>query len=69
MELEKLSDAEIRMAAIDAAATVASPADDIGNLLVHAEWIASYIATGRLPEIELERSIVARRDGRDLDAA
>jgi hypothetical protein len=53
------NDVEIRMGAVEAAAAVATPSDDIGNLLVHADWIASYIKTGRLPEIESEHSVIA----------
>lgn len=59
-------EAEIRMRAIEAAAAVAAPHDDIGNLLVHADWIASYIETGRMPEVESTESSIA---GRVMEAA
>jgi hypothetical protein len=58
--MQALQRTEIRMRAIEAAANVASPSDDIGNLLVHAEWIASYVVTGQMPEIETEQSVVTR---------
>jgi hypothetical protein len=51
-----LSPTEIRLRAVESAARVAGPTDDIGNLLIHADWIASYVGTGRLPEVE---SVVA----------
>ena len=48
-----LNESEIRMRSGESAARVAAPADDIGNLLVHADWIAAYVGTGRLPQVEL----------------
>jgi hypothetical protein len=46
--MQALSGTEIRLRAIESAAKVAGPRDDIGNLLIHAQWIASYIGTGKL---------------------
>lgn len=59
MELPK--ETEIRMRAIEAAAAVALPSDDIGNLLVHADWIASYVETGKMPQIDSTESSIAGR--------
>lgn len=41
----------VRLEAVKAAAKVASPSDGIGNLLIHARWLAGYISTGEPPEI------------------
>jgi hypothetical protein len=43
---------------METAAMVAAPNDDIGNLLVDADWIESYVKTGRLPEVESEQSAI-----------
>lgn len=62
MQTKTLPEREIRMRAIEAAASIAGRTDDIGNLLAHAEWISSYVATGQMPEIESESSVVTRRE-------
>lgn len=56
----------IGMRAVEKAAIATSPNDEIGNLLVHADWIESYVKTSRLPGIQLEQSAVA---GRIVEAA
>jgi hypothetical protein len=44
---------EVRIEALRAAAKVATPTDDIGNLLIHAGWACQFLETGRPPEVEL----------------
>jgi hypothetical protein len=61
MQTEKLRETEIRMRSIEAAASVSAPSDDIGNLLIHSDWITSYVITGIMPEIKSNESAVARR--------
>ena len=61
MQTDNLREPEIRMRAIEAAASVASPSDDIGNLLIHADWISSYVISGSLPEIESHESAIPER--------
>jgi hypothetical protein len=41
----------VRLEAVKSAAKVSSPSGSIGNLLIHADWLASYILTGKPPEI------------------
>jgi hypothetical protein len=48
---------DIRIEALRAAVSVVSPTDDIGNLLIHAEWLCQFLETGRGPAVE---SIVTR---------
>ncbi len=55
-----MQEREIRIRAIEAAVSVAAPSDDIGNLLIHADWIVSYVETGRMPEIEGELPVARR---------
>jgi hypothetical protein len=55
-----IRDTAIRMEAVKAATAITGQNDDIGNFLIHAEWIASYIRTGYFPEAESEQSIVTR---------
>lgn len=42
----------VRLEAIKAAARVASVHETVGNLLVHAEWIAAFILEGKQSLIE-----------------
>jgi len=46
----------VRLEAVKAAARVSSPYDGIGNLLIHAQWLANYVLTGTPPEVEASRS-------------
>jgi len=62
MQFEKPTDIELRIRAIEAAARVARSHEDIGNLLIHADWITSYVFTGRLPEVDTEQSAIAGSD-------
>ena len=41
---------QARLEAVKAASRVVSRYDDIGNLLVHAGWLARFILTGNQPE-------------------
>lgn len=43
---------EIRIEALRAAVKVASPADTIGNLMIHAGWLSKFLETGGAPEVE-----------------
>ena len=54
-----VSDVEIRMEAIKAASVTCRPSDDVGDLLVHADWLANYMKTGKLPETDTQHSVVA----------
>jgi hypothetical protein len=45
---------KVRLEAIKAAASVASMRENVGNLLVHAEWISTFIIEGKQPLIESE---------------
>lgn len=47
----KRSKVNVRLESIKAAFTVASPHDDVANLLVHADWVASYILAGKSPAV------------------
>jgi hypothetical protein len=40
---------EMRIEALRAAVSVASPTDNIGNLLIHAGWLCQFLETGRGP--------------------
>lgn len=40
---------EVRLEALRAAARVAQPHDDVGNLLIHTEWIYQFLTTGKSP--------------------
>jgi hypothetical protein len=48
---------EVRIEALRAAVSVASPTDNIGNLMIHAGWLCQFLETGRTPAVE---STVAR---------
>jgi hypothetical protein len=48
---------EVRVEALRAAVSVASPTDNVGNLLIHAGWLCQFLETGRGPAVE---STVAR---------
>ena len=47
--MEAVTEQQIRLEATKIAAQFASPYDDIGNLLVHAGWIYSFITEGKNP--------------------
>lgn len=49
---------DVRIEALRAAAKVASPTDDIGNLLIHAGWLCQFLETGRAnPEVDNQSTI------------
>jgi len=50
----KVFEQTIRLEAIKAAARVASIHETTGNLLVHADWISTFIFEGKQPLIETE---------------
>lgn len=41
----------VRLEAVKAAARVCSPREGVGNLLIHAGWLADYILSGESPAI------------------
>lgn len=47
--MEAVTEQQIRLEAVKTAAKIASPHDEIGNLLVHAGWISSFIIEGKNP--------------------
>lgn len=58
-----MDDEMLRLETLKIAAQIASPTDDIGNVVAHADWLSKYVRTGARPEEgENESSTVARRD-------
>jgi hypothetical protein len=50
---------EVRIEAVRAAVAVAQPHDDIGNLLIHADWLRQFLENGEVPIVE--SSVIAER--------
>ncbi len=51
---------KVRIEALRAAAKVASPTEDIGNLIIHTQWLCQLLETGRAPEVDNESSVTGR---------
>jgi hypothetical protein len=51
---------EVRIEALRAAVSVASPADNVWSVLVHTQALCQFLETGIAPKVETE-STIARR--------
>lgn len=45
-----MDDETIRLEALKVASQIASPTDDVANILIHADWLYGYVKTGAMPE-------------------